>query len=218
MVAIAIAPLFLLLRSLPFVRVGPFCCVLAQCVELAHVAMSDETTDPKPHDNSASSDIPAAVELATQTVSDITAAHGGISASCLQSQSVEGSAPGSDAVAVDDHERAPGPATDLVNVQTGAKPIRLQIEAFGSGVVLHSGLDVAPDLTVRDLKSLVVSCTLLPPRTRTVRLFLGHGGTELTDDSTLLSSFPKVLECNCTPLVVFPIVCTWCTRRCCAQR
>jgi len=51
---------------------------------------------------------------------------------------------------------------------------------------------------------------VLPRRTRTVRLFVGHGGTELDDSDAKLASIPALVaaEVDGTPLVVFPTMCT----------
>ena len=89
--------------------------------------------------------------------------------------------------------------------------IHVQVEAFGSGVLLHDGLTVSLDATVADLRQLVRSSARLPPRTRTMRLFVGHGGAELSDDDAKLASIPALAagECDGTPLVVFPTLCTY---------
>ena len=89
--------------------------------------------------------------------------------------------------------------------------IHVQVEAFGSGVLLHDGLTVSLDATVADLRQLVRSSARLPPRTRTMRLFVGHGGAELSDDDAKLAAIPALAagECDGTPLVVFPTLCTY---------
>ena len=89
--------------------------------------------------------------------------------------------------------------------------IHVQVEAFGSGVLLHDGLTVYLDATVADLRQLVRSSARLPPRTRTMRLFVGHGGAELSDDDAKLAAIPALAagECDGTPLVVFPTLCTY---------
>jgi len=89
--------------------------------------------------------------------------------------------------------------------------IHVQVEAFGSGVLLHDGLTVSLDATVADLRQLVRSSARLPPRTRTMRLFVGHGGTEMDDSEMKIASIPALAagECDDTPLVVFPTLCTY---------
>ena len=89
--------------------------------------------------------------------------------------------------------------------------IHVQVEAFGSGVLLHDGLTVYLDATVADLRQLVRSSARLPPRTRTMRLFVGHGGTEMDDSEMKIASIPALAagECDDTPLVVFPTLCTY---------
>jgi len=117
------------------------------------------------------------------------------------------------------HTAAPG--TDAANSATGPlllpaqntddapRDVRVQIEAFGSGAILHGGLDVPTDKTVGDLRELVLFSIKLPPRTRTVRLFVGHGGTELdNDDEALLSGSLAAVDLDTTPLVMFPVPCT----------
>ena len=64
------------------------------------------------------------------------------------------------------HTAAPG--TDAANSATGPlllpaqntddapRDVRVQIEAFGSGAILHGGLDVPTDKTVGDLRELVL--------------------------------------------------------------
>ena len=94
-----------------------------------------------------------------------------------------------------------------------------EVEAFGSGVQLHPGLHVASDATVGDLRKLVQAAVVLPSRTRTLRLFVGHGGTELGDDSAVVSQIPAVVDVDDQLLVVFPIQCTfyaWLTRMVCS--
>jgi len=84
----------------------------------------------------------------------------------------------------------------------------VQVEAFGSGVMLHDGIAIAADKTVGDLRALVSSSIVLPPRTRTVRLFVDHGGAELDNDETPMSSVAEALDTK--PIVVFPTLCTFC--------
>lgn len=90
------------------------------------------------------------------------------------------------------------------------KEIFVQVEAFGSGVVLHVALNVDLGGTVGVLRNHVRSSVKLPADTRTVRLFLGHGGAELTNDAALVSDTPLFDELVGAenPLVVFPFVCT----------
>jgi len=89
------------------------------------------------------------------------------------------------------------------------RDVCVQVEAFGSGIILHAGLDIPSNKSVGDLRQLALSSIKLPPRTRTVRLFVGHGGTELdNDDETLLSGSLAAADLDTTPLVVFPVTCT----------
>ena len=87
--------------------------------------------------------------------------------------------------------------------------IYVSIEAFGSGVPLHPGLTIHFDKTVGDLRRLVISSITCPPRLRTVRLFVGHGGSELDNDPMLLGNSP-LASSSAPPMVVcFPVQCTW---------
>ena len=86
--------------------------------------------------------------------------------------------------------------------------ICVQIEAFGSGVVLHPGLRVPFHKRLGEFRKLVFSSIVLPTRTRSIRLFIGHGGSELHDEDTLISDTPLAAAFHNTPLVVFPTVCT----------
>ena len=126
--------------------------------------------------------------------------------------------PGTDAIpGTDTGGSAIGPLTQpALNTDDAPRDVRVQVEAFGSGAILHGGIDVPSNKSVGDLRELVVSSIKLPPRTRTVRLFVGHGGTELdNDDETLLSESLAAVDWDTTPLVVFPVQCTsvlcpWC--------
>jgi len=94
-----------------------------------------------------------------------------------------------------------------------APELYVAIEAFGSGVLLHAGLAVPPATTVGDLRQLVLTHAQLPPATRTVRLFVGHGGAELTNDAM---SVAKSAMCDLdadNTLVVFPKMCKSCPRQ-----
>jgi len=97
-----------------------------------------------------------------------------------------------------------------IRLEVATRDIHVQVEAFGSGVVLHDGLSVSLDATVADLRQLVLSSVRLPPRRRTVRLFVGHGGIELDNDDAKLAWIPAVAsaEPGEQPLVVFPTLCT----------
>ena len=102
------------------------------------------------------------------------------------------------------------------NTDDAPRNVRVQVEAFGSGAILHGGLDIPTNKSVGDLRELVLSSIKLPPRTRAVRLFVGHGGTELDeDDEALLSGSLAAVDLDTTPLVAFPVPCTsvswpWC--------
>ena len=141
----------------------------------------------------------------------------------------EAPAPGAPAAGPGAQTAAPG--TDVASSAMGPlmqpalstddapRDIRVQVEAFGSGAILHGGLDVPTNKSVGDLRELVLSSIKLPPRTRTVRLFVGHGGTELDkDDQALLSGSLAAVDLDTTPLVAFPVICTsvlwpWCHNR-----
>jgi len=102
------------------------------------------------------------------------------------------------------------------NTDDAPRDVRVQVEAFGSGAILHGGIDIPTNKSVGDLRELVLSSIKLPPRIRAVRLFVGHGGTELDeDDEVLLSGSLAAVELDTTPLVAFPVQCTsvlwpWC--------
>ena len=178
-------------------------------------------------DATKSTTLPTAVEAAaplsragapgTQTVAPGTdAAPPGSQTAPPGSQAVT---PGTDAVApgTDAASSAVGPLMQPARSTDDApRDVRVQVEAFGSGAILHGGLDVPTTKSVGDLRELVVSSIKLPPRTRTVQLFVGHGGPELDDDDeTLLSGSLAAVDLDTTPLVVFPVPCTsvlcpWC--------
>ena len=117
----------------------------------------------------------------------------------------EAAAPGNAAASC-----ASGPlAQPLLSVADAPRDVHVQVEAFGSGTILHAGLDIPSNKSVGDLRQLVLSSIKRPPRTRTVRLFVGHGGTELdNDDESLLSGSLAAEDLDTTPLVVFPVKCT----------
>jgi len=104
---------------------------------------------------------------------------------------------------------SPASTQENISSRTGTHDIYVQVEAFGSGVVLHEALSVAVDATVGELRRRALSVVALPPRTRTVRLFVGHGGAELDDDAKLVSDTAIAAgEIDETPLVLFPTLCT----------
>ena len=127
---------------------------------------------------------------------------------------VEAAAPGAQTAApgTDAASSAIGPlplVQPLLSTDDAPRDVRVQFEAFGSGVILHRGLDVPTNKSVGDLRELVLASIKLPPRTRTVRLFFGHGGSELNnDDEALLSGSLAAADFNTTPLVAFPVPCT----------
>ena len=131
----------------------------------------------------------------------------------------EAPAPGAPAAGPGAQTAAPG--TDVASSAMGPlmqpalstddapRDIRVQVEAFGCGAILHGGLDVPTNKSVGDLRELVASSIKLPPRTRIVRMFVGHGGTELDeDDEALLSGSLAAVDLDTTPLVAFPVPCT----------
>ena len=87
-----------------------------------------------------------------------------------------------------------------------APTIGVPVEAFGSGVVLHPGLPIGLDVTVRKLRRRLRGFAC-PPTTRTVRLFVGHGGEELADEGLLIGDTVLAAEQD-KPLVIFPVMCT----------
>jgi len=112
-----------------------------------------------------------------------------------------------------------GVASKLVRIENTAQEqqqggadavpeLRVAVEAFGSGVLLHPGLPVSPGATVGDLRRIVMASVPLPPRTRTMRLFAGHGGAELDNDEAVLTASPLLETDSDNPVVVFPVACT----------
>ena len=105
----------------------------------------------------------------------------------------------------------PAPTTRAQDSRSGSHAdnvdVRLRVEAFGSGVVLHEGLGVALNATVGVLRQLVRSSVTLSHRTRSIRLFVGHGGAELDDDATLIANTPLATNVDHKPLVAFPKLC-----------
>jgi len=74
-------------------------------------------------------------------------------------------------------------------------------------VLLHDGLAISPQMTVGGARALVRAQAKLPLRTRSIRLFVGHGGTELDDDALLVADSALATD-DALPLVVFPTLCT----------
>ena len=83
-----------------------------------------------------------------------------------------------------------------------------QVEAFGSGALLHAGLGFPSNCSVGTLRKIVLASIAVPRQTLTVRLFVGHGGTELDDDEMLVSDSPVAVDCEDTPLVALNVLCT----------
>ena len=117
---------------------------------------------------------------------------------------------GNESLAAAADENNPGAtsasADEVIRAGADAGDIHVKVEAFGSGTVLHEGLAVFWGATVADLRKTVLARVALPPRTRTVRLFVGHGGKELDDDDTRVDADAAALADQ--PLVVFPTLCT----------
>ena len=88
-----------------------------------------------------------------------------------------------------------------------SRGVTVAVEAFGSGVVLHAGLSVPLDKTVADLRQLVLSARG-SANARMVRLFIGHGGTELDNGALTLADSPLADDCD-QPLVVLAVPCTY---------
>jgi len=123
----------------------------------------------------------------------------------------QNAAPGTSTVpCTDAASSAIGPLAQLaLSAADAPRDVCVQVEAFGSGAILHGGITIPSTNSVGDLRQLVLSSIKLPPRTRTVRLFVGHGGTELEkDDESLLSGSPAAVDLDTTPLAVFPVTCT----------
>jgi len=87
--------------------------------------------------------------------------------------------------------------------------MHVTVEAFGSGVLLHTALEIPRSATVRDLRRIVMDSVAFSPRVRSLRLFVDHGGAELDDDEVLVAQSPMVTN-HGKPLVVFPLMCTGC--------
>jgi len=104
------------------------------------------------------------------------------------------------------------------SVDDGNKPQQpkrfIPIEAFGSGLLLHPGLPVSLSSTVGELRELVGS-DLCPPKTRTVRLFVGHGGTELEDDNMRIADTPMAADDFDKPVVVVTTQCAFRSKYAC---
>ena len=127
-----------------------------------------------------------------------------------------GSGSGSDSDSdsdTDDDDRVPKGAADAIQDAEKQLPeeletptdIYVQVEAFGSGVLLHEGFAVPLDETVADLRQRIKS-DLCTARTRTVRLFVGHGGKELDDDDVHVAESLLAVAVD-EPLVIFRIMC-----------
>lgn len=88
--------------------------------------------------------------------------------------------------------------------------VHVRVEAFGSGVVLHEGIAVPSTGRVGYLPWLVCVSEVLPPRTRSFRLFVGHGGEEIDSDNNepIANSVLATYHLDNKPLVLFPILCT----------
>ena len=95
-----------------------------------------------------------------------------------------------------------------------AQEIHVPVETFGSGALLEADLAIAVDKTVEHLRQLVLETVVCPVTTREVRLFVGHGGTELCDNTMLIGD-STLGDDQDKPLVVFRTLCTsllWCLR------
>lgn len=77
---------------------------------------------------------------------------------------------------------------DREECTVGAQTFDLRLEAIGSGVLLLSGLTIASTASVWDLKTLIALERTNTPAGRQ-RLFVGHGGIELLDDTAPLNEF-----------------------------
>jgi len=92
------------------------------------------------------------------------------------------------------------------DVHPSSETIDLQFEAFGSGVVLSRRNRVKLHAnTVKRLRRFVAKY-VCGVRTRSVRLFVGHGGTELANGRQLLADTPLAAQSG-KPIVVFPKLC-----------
>ena len=112
--------------------------------------------------------------------------------------------PSGDSVVVEDDS---APSAQPHDVADANSAVRMSVEAFGSGVLLNAELEVAAPATVGDLRSRVLGSVALPPKTRTVRMFVGHGGVELDSDAMLVATSMLANDPS-KPLVVFPLMCT----------
>jgi len=72
--------------------------------------------------------------------------------------------------------------------------------------VLIESLEIQLDGTVADLRQRVRANHSWPPRTRTLRIFVGHGGTELDNDALPIAASALVGSVD-TPLVASPVLC-----------
>ena len=79
--------------------------------------------------------------------------------------------------------------------------LTLSIEAIGSGIVLLRDLELSPHSRLADLKALISGRQPSVPAHRQ-RLFIGHGGAELLDDTTPLGSVLKQEERVLTMMLV----------------
>ena len=104
---------------------------------------------------------------------------------------------------------ADGDASARADTTSDAQPheIYVPVEAFGSGVLLHPGLAIPLDATIADVRHLLSRSIPPPPRTRIIRLFVGHGGTELNDDEVRVERSALATDTD-KPLVVVPIICS----------
>jgi len=91
--------------------------------------------------------------------------------------------------------------------QSSSQTIDVQFEAFGSGVVLSQCNRIPLNaVTVKQLRRFVRKRVCGPP-TRSVRLFVGHGGAELIHGRRLLADTPLAEDLG-KPIVVFRKLCT----------
>ena len=100
---------------------------------------------------------------------------------------------------------------------TPARTVRLSVEAFGSGTVLHRQLEFPSERTVQEMVEHIRD--LQPPQVRSIRLFLGHGGPEVGNWTGPICGTALSRQAD-VPLVLFRTICTlllacmaWCLRR-----
>ena len=79
-----------------------------------------------------------------------------------------------------------GPRQEVQQRDDAAGEITVSVEAVGSGIIIIRALQVDPDDTVGSLRKAILSRSSSSQSLLEIKLFLGHGGAELSDNNVTL--------------------------------